>query len=310
MDLRRLANFASRQHGLITLDQFLATGQSRRAWYRANERGDIDHLHPGVARLVGQVVTREQRILAAVLAVRDGRTPPERVLASHRSAAHLLGLDRPAHDPVDLIVTGADHGRRLVGVVVHRPKVLADMTPTTRRGISCTNELRTLVDLGAVDAAAVAGALDRFAVTRRITRDMVEALLERHTRSGRAGVAALRQALADWPIDDGIPDSELELAMARLLLDHGLPPATFHARIAGHEVDFAIDDSPIVIECDGWTYHVADRDRWEHDRDRDAALHAAGRVVLRRSRRQIVHEPGATAARIRALLERWAPHLL
>lgn len=310
MDLRRLASIAARQHGLITLDQYTATGQSPRAWYRAVERGDLEPLHPGVARLVGQIVTREQRVLAGVLAVRRARTPPEQVLASHRSAAYLLGLDRPADDPVDVTVVGADHRRRLSGVVVHRSSVLADLTPTTRRGISCTNELRTLVDLGAVDPAAVAAALDRFAVTRRITPSAVEALIERHARPGRTGVTALRAALADWPIDDGIPDSELELAMARLLRDHGLPKATFHPRIAGYEVDFAIDGSPVVVECDGWTYHGADRDQWQYDKDRDSDLHAAGRVVLRRSRDQIVREPTATANHIRALLRQWSPHLL
>ena len=310
MELRRLGLIAVRQHGLITFEQAAATGMSRSAWYRAIDRADLAALHPRVARLAGQPVSREQRILAAVLAVRQGGVPRGRVLASHRSAAHLLGLSRPANDPVDLIVVGTGHARGLAGVVLHRPTVLADLAPTTRRSITCTNELRVLVDLGAVDPAAVPGALDRFAVTRRLTPQVVQALLERHARPGRNGVTALRRALAAWPIDDDVPDSELELAMARLLRKYGLPPATFHARVAGYEVDFAIDGSPVVVECDGWTFHGADRDQWEFDRDRDAALHAAGRVVLRRSRRQIVHEPAATAAHVRALLEQWSPHLL
>lgn len=312
MDIRRLTPVAHRQHGLITTHQARDSGTSRSAWYRAIGRGDLESVHPHVARLAARPASREQRILAAVLELRWTRSGerPELVVASHRSAAYLLGLDRPDHDPVDVIVVGSGHARRLDGVVVHRPRVLADLIPTVRHRIPCTNELRVLVDLGAVDPAAVPAALDRFAVSRRLSRRTIEALLERHARPGRTGVTELRRALAAWPLDDGVPDSELELAMARLLREYALPPATFHPRVAGYEVDFAIEGSPVVIECDGWAHHVADRDQWEFDRDRDAALHAAGRVVLRRSRRQIVDEPAATAARIRALLERWSPHLL
>ena len=309
MNLRQLGQIAARQHGLVTFEDAAALGASRSAWYRAIERGHLELVHRHVARMAGQPDTREQRILAAVLALRQGNPTPELVVASHRSAALLLGLDRPLGDPVD-VTTTAGHARRLSGVVVHRPTVLADLVPTTRRGIPCTNELRTLVDLGAVDPDAVPAALDRFVVARRLTPAVIEALIERHARPGRTGVGPLRRAVAAWPAAVRIPDSELEIAMARLLRDHGLPPATFHARVAGYEVDFAIDDSPIVIECDGWTYHVADPRRWEGDLDRDAVLQAAGRIVLRRSRHQIVHQPVATANRIRALLQQWAPHLL
>ena len=309
MELVIIESFAQRHHGLVTFDAARRQGASKSSWYRALDRGVLEPVHPLVARVVGSARSREQRILAAVLALRQGRVPPGLVVASHRSAAYLLGLERPDDDPVDVIVTSG-HARSLDGVVVHRPIVRADLRPTTRQGVPCTNELRTLVDLGAVDARAVPAALDRFVGTRRITPRTMAALLERHRRRGHSGVAALRRALGAWPLADAIPDSELELAMARLLRSHGLPPARFHARIEGFEVDFHIVGSPVIVECDGWTYHVADRRAWERDLDRDAALHAAGFVVLRRSRGQVLYEPVATAERVRALLTRWAPHLL
>lgn len=309
VDLNLIEPFARRHHGLVTFAAARERGISKSAWYRAIDRGVLAPVHPLVARLVGAPRTREQRILAAVLALRQGRARPGVVLASHRSAAHLLGLDRPEGDPVDVIVA-SEHARHLDGVVVHRPTVLDDLTPTIRRGVPCTNELRTLIDLGAVDAAAVPAALERFVGNRRIRPAAVAALLERHGRQGHTGITAVRRALCTWPLANDVPDSDLELAMARLLRRHRLPPATFHARIQGFEVDFHIDDSPVIIECDGWTFHVADPGAWERDLDRDAVLHAAGYVVLRRSRAQVVYEPAATAVRIEALLARWAPHLL
>ena len=110
---------------------------------------------------------------------------------------------------------------------------------------------------------------------------------------------------------DGKPvDSLLEPAMRRLLQRHGLPPAEFHPTIAGFEVDFRIIDSPIVLECDGWSTHGLDHVQFEKDRTRDAELAALGYVVLRFTYRAIIRRPAKEAERIRRNVCRWAPHLL
>ena len=72
-------------------------------------------------------------------------------LASHRSAAYLWGIARPDDDPIDVIVTGRRRLPSLDGVIVHRPKDLRRLIPQRRSGIRCTNVLRTVLDLGAVD---------------------------------------------------------------------------------------------------------------------------------------------------------------
>ncbi|MAT05949.1 MAG: hypothetical protein CL424_12995 [Acidimicrobiaceae bacterium] len=298
-------DFAARHHGLVTRSEAERHGVRRDAWYRAVRRGALIGVHPGVARVPGAPTTREQAILAAVLALRQGATTPAVVMASHRSAAYLLGLGRPFDDPIDVIVDRSCQ-RRLEGVVIHRPTDRLDLVPTHRHGIPTTNELRTLVDLGAVDADAVSVALDHFTVERRLRLDTLSALLARHARQGRTGVVALRSAIEAWPVADDIPDSELEIAMARLLIDHHLPPARFHVRLAGFEVDFHFVGTPVVVECDGWEFHVADREAWIRDRDRDAQLHAAGFVVVRLSRRHILFEPDDTAATLRSVLSRWS----
>lgn len=45
--------------------------------------------------------------------------------------------------------------------------------------------------------------------------------------------------------------------------------ATFHAVLAGYEVDFAVDDSPL-IECIGWAIHSTDHNEFQFDTVRAA----------------------------------------
>jgi hypothetical protein len=69
--------------------------------------------------------------------------------------------------------------------------------------------------------------------------------------------------------------------MHRLIAQYGLPPVEFHPMICGYEVDFRVCGAPIILECDGWTYHGLQRSTFERDRERDADLAAAGWIVLR-----------------------------
>jgi hypothetical protein len=231
-------------------------------------------------------------------------------LASHRSSAFLWGAERPPDDPIDLILPRRTRRARLSGVVVHRPRDLEQLRPVWRHGIPTTDPLRTLLDLGAVDAKGVDAVLARFVIQGLVTPSTVRSALIRHSRRGRHGVVALRGALDRWSLGDKPADSDLEIVMAGILVRYGLPAAVFHARIAGYEVDFWIADSKVVIECDGWQSHGADRDQFEFDRIRDADLLAKGFVTVRVTWRQLIHAPRAVAGRIEAALQEWSPEVL
>jgi very-short-patch-repair endonuclease len=293
-----LTRLAGRQHGLLTLTQVIDHSWSRTAWYRACDAGLLTPLAPGVAALVGAPPTPEQRILAAILA----RTRP--ASASHRSAAFLWGVDIEGVDPVD--ITATDRACRLVlpWVRTHNPRDLADLRPVRRHGIPTTNPLRVLLDLGQVAPDAVLPTLEHFVVEGLVTAKAVHGALVRHARKGRHGISALRAACDAWAIDGALPDSELERRMGSLLKDHGLPPALFHPRILGYEVDFAYLREKVVLECDGWTSHGLDRRQFERDRQRDAVLVAAGWVVLHFSWAQITLRPDWVAQAIRRVLEK------
>ena len=256
---------------------------------------------PGVAALPGSPASAEQRILAAVLVVGPA------ALASHGSAAHLWGALETPPDLVDLITTDRNQCTALPWIRLHTPTDLDDLRAVKRRDVPVTNPLRVLCDLGQTEPEAVSTALERFMLQGVVSWTGVVAVLERHARHGRHGVVALREALAAWSISGKPPDSELERRMQQLLLESGLPRPEFHARIRGYEVDFAFRPERVVLECDGWETHGRDRQQFERDRARDAALAADGWLVLRFSWLQVTRRGAWVAQRIGEVLEARRP---
>jgi very-short-patch-repair endonuclease len=297
VDIAELEQLARANHGAIHRTHAEATEHE---WYHAHRTGLLAPLHQNVSRLAGTFDTPELRIAAAVLAAGPA------VIASHRSAAHLWGIPRSADDPVDVIVPARGAARRYDGVVVHRPNDQQRLVPWRRLDIPCTSLERTLLDLGAVDRWAVRGAVGHVLAANMSTLAHLQRVLIEHSERGRHGIVALRSAVDGWSIDGRPADSVLEIAMRRLAARAGLPPLEFHARIEGWEVDFRVVGTRVVIECDGWMHHGLDHDQFERDRRRDAELAAAGWITLRFTYRSIIRAPGATAARIRAAVERWA----
>lgn len=141
--------YATTHYGLVTMERFVTDGHSRSTWYRRTNSGLFIPMYQGVARLPGVPQTRQQSILAAVLACGPG------AMASHRSAAYLAGVDRPDDDPFDVIVTRSRRAPEIDGVVVHRPRDTIDIDPVWRHGIPSSKLLRWGVDLGAVDELGV-----------------------------------------------------------------------------------------------------------------------------------------------------------
>ena len=304
MNLRPFEAFALTHHGLLHWQAARSIGASRMTWYRLIERGIFEQLHANVVRLIGSERTRQQRILAAVWAAGLD------ALASHRSAAFLWGAQRPDDDPVDLILPSRGRESTLTSVVVHRPRDHRELRPVIRQGIPCVPPFRMLVDLGAVDPAGVADALDDILTQQLASHAGVRQGLYRHARRGHHGIAALRAALDAREID-GVPsDGKLEMRMNELLVSHRLPLAQFHAIVCGYEVDFLIRDTRIVLECDGYESHGLNRDQFEFDRLRNSELTSAGYVVVHFTWRQLIGGPGKVAARIESNLRQWAPEVL
>jgi very-short-patch-repair endonuclease len=304
VELRKLEPFILANHGLITREAVRRAGISDAAWYRACADGRVELLHPGVARVLGAPATQQQRIAAAVLAARPG------AMASHRSAIALWNLPRPEGDEVDVTLPGRGRRSRLEGVVVHRPRDLIDLTPMRRHNIATTGLLRSLTDVGAVDPGGVHAAVGHVVTNGIASPAALRWALEVHARRGRPGIQALRTALDDWLFDGGALDSELERRMKRLAKRHHLPPMIHHAVICGHEVDFHIVGTPIVLECDGWEWHDKRRVKFENDRFRGVELTAAGYITVHFTWTMLTRQPQWVATKVIEAVRRWAPHLV
>ncbi len=300
MQLQHLDRYARRHHGLITREAASRLGVSQSAWYRALDSGHLERLYPTVARLWGTEPTLHQRALAAVWATGPG------TMASHRTAAALWGVTRPADEPIEVMMPNRNRYSRLAGIVVHRPRDLLDMRPIMRDRVPTTNPMRMLIDLGAVDPLAVESALIDVLATRATSPIAMRSAFLRHARRGRNGIGPMRAALESWMNEELPPDSLLESKMARLVASYGLPEVEFHATVAGYEVDFLVVGTRIILECDGWGSHGLDRDQFEFDRVRGDDLLAAGYVTSHFTWRQLTNGPGRVAARIQSVVARWA----
>jgi very-short-patch-repair endonuclease len=275
---------ASRQHGLVERAQLAVSDATVVAWVQAKR---LHRVHPGVYRVAGAPVTREQRLLAACLAA-----GPESAV-SHRPAAHDWGMGE-FPDVVE-IVTPRARWPRLRNVRVHRSTDLRPDHITVRHGIPVTKPLRTLVDLGQSAPWAVADALERGLTAKLFGLAAADRILDDLGRKGRSGIGVLRLALDNRALGREVPESLLEVRMARLIRRRGIPMAAYqHVVEPGLRVDFAYPELKIAIEVDGFGVHGTAA-ALSHDLARQNRLVAMGWIVLRFTWHQVVKQPDTVA---------------
>src|SRR4051812_14362980 len=132
----RIAEIASKQHGVVSIDQLRRFGLSEKAIARRVDGGLLHRVHRGVYAAGHFALPPEGRWLAAVLALGGGPRGGGSVLehwgaaVSHRSALSLWGLLPVNQTPCDVIVAGNGGKARRSGIRVHRSLTLApgDMT--------------------------------------------------------------------------------------------------------------------------------------------------------------------------------------
>lgn len=256
--------------------------------------GHLLRLHRGVYAVGHARLRREGHWLAAVLA-----TGPRAVLG-HRDAAGLHGLRPANHARVEVTTTG--NPRRLPGIRPYRTGSLDAQDITTVQGIPVTTVARTIADLAyVVPHDHLTRAIKEAELRNAFDLAQVEAAMARTAGRRGPGHRALREALEERRAFEATTTlSPLEDAFLRRLRKASLPLPQTNVLVEGFKVDAVWQASKVVVELDGWSSHHT-RHAFEEDRERDAALTAAGYRVIRLTHRQLTRRPDRAIETLRRL---------
>ncbi len=290
-----------RQHGVISRTDALAAGLSNRHIQYRLASGLWIAIHPGVFRHASHPVTPEQQILAAVLAAGPGAA------ASHQAAAYLWGLlawpeagRRPA------VTVQRPASPRPHGFDLHRAVELDWARVRHQKGIPCTDPLRTLASLGAVDdGALVDRAIDRALAKRLVTMKAIELELSRQSKQGRRGVGILRQRLATRGYIGAPHPSVLESRALLFLARYRIPVARSEV-VVGPDGEYRVDFSlvpPVMLEVDGYVWHFSPEHQ-DRDHDRRNHLKLCGIDLYVTNWRQLSHREVELAQLLRQATDR------
>jgi very-short-patch-repair endonuclease len=290
---RELAALATRQDGVVSLEQLRALGLDKH-WARNRlAAGWLHRIHRGVYALGHTTLSVRARYIAALLA-----GGPDAAL-SHRSAGALWDLC-PA--PTRIAIT-IPHGRKTAaGLEVHRSRLQFSADFTRRHGIRVTTVARTLLDLaGILTSLRLSRAIDRAERQDLFDLNAIEALLLR--APNRKGAKALRQAIAAYR--PRRTRRELEDRFLDLIQAARLPDPNTNVLLQGdtqvHEVDSYFPGTMLVVELDSFAFH---RTRLDHEKDaaKTADLELAGYRVVRLTWDEVTRHDRRTTHRLRRLL--------
>jgi hypothetical protein len=274
---------------VLTRRQLLDAGVGDDAITYRLRTGGLHRIHRGVYAVGYRSASPLTHAIAAVLVC-----GPDAVL-SHRSAAALWHIGANWPGPVEVTTR---RQRRHDGVIVHRSRTLTPQQTTVHFGIPVTTVARTLIDLGEVlDDRALARAVNDAQIKHRVRLNQVAALLIQH--DGRRSQPRLHALLnhSDAPTRSVLEDTFLAFVEC-----HALPRPEVNQRVAGYEVDMLWRRQRLIAELDGRRFHEHSR-AFEHDRDKDATLLAAGYRVIRVTWQRLARQPEREAERLRALLQ-------
>jgi predicted transcriptional regulator of viral defense system len=291
-----LARLAASQHGVVSRAQVVRLGIQGSAIERRVARGRLHRLHRGVFAVGLPHPARDGRLLAAVMAAGPGAA------VSHVDAAAAWALMNPGLGAVH-VTTPRRSRTGPAGIRLHRVRCLDDDEVTSIRGIPVTTVARTVIDLTDVlGTQRLARVLREADYLRLLDLSAVDGAMVR--AHGRKRLANLEAAL-EIHRPTTVLRSELEHRFLALCRPAGVPEPELNVRIRvggrSYEVDCLWRRQRLVVELDGATAHETRR-AFESDRERDAALVAAGFRSLRYTWRRVARQPEAVMREVRSAL--------
>lgn len=284
-----LAKIASRQHGVVTVEQLREAGIDKSAASRRVRLGRLHRLHRGVYAVGHRSPSWHGRWMAAVLACGEG------AVLSHHSAAALWELLKPIEGPIHVSIPTSNGRKPQRGIHLHRcpslslpsrepspsPSYLDQeggrgrrLLTTHRHRIPVTTIQRTIEDLD---------------------RTVPPHLLRRAKRQAELKGIHLEDA------ERRRQRSDLEEGFLALCVNHRFPSSETNVKIGRYEVDFLWREHKLVVEIDSFLYHQGSV-AFQEDHTRDLALRRSGYTVLRFAEKQLEDEPEIVAADVAAAL--------
>jgi Protein of unknown function (DUF559) len=293
---RRVADAATAQGGVVSLDQLGRAGVSMRSASREAASGGLHRIHRGVYAVGHRSISRTTHLRAALLACGEG------AVISHGTAATLHSLWDKWPALIDVTVP-SQTGRKIDGVRCRRCRYPTPEEVEDRYGVTCTTPARTLVDLaGKVGLTTLRHTVGRAAIRKQLDLSAIDLAL--HNAKGRRGLRALELALIPYRTEDGrVPDvrSDFETLVLPELVEMGLARPScnvwLHVDDERFLIDFLWDQQRVIVETDGRETHETPI-AFQSDRRRDQLLAAAGYRVLRVTWNQIHGERAAVLDRI------------
>ena len=281
-----LRAIADEYFGLVRRDQLEALGFSSSGLTRLVRSGLLERVRPRVYRLLGAPLSRDAKIMAALLWAGD------EALASHRTGAEINGIAEPFED-IEITTTGSV---RAPDLIVHRRVFWLPGDAASVNGIPVTSVERTIVDLaGVAPRGRVERSLDSALLLPGVSIETVSRRLEATARQGRNGTTKLRGLLAERAAERNPVESPLERDFLSLVRERRMPepvaqhPVMVDGRIVAR-LDFAYPELKLGIELDGYAFHSS-REAFERDRHRLTMLGNEGWRILVFTRKQVNDHP-------------------
>lgn len=290
---------------MVTLADVLHAGGVRQNVATRTRSGLLIPQERGVYAIAGAPSDRDRDVLATMLASRG------LVAVSHLAAARRFGIPGYARAGTELSIERGVRLRR-AGLRIHESTDLDRCRITDINGLPTTDAGRTLLDLA------------RYVGPQRLLRnlewcrrqrlldwpDIIDTLV-RHARRGRPGVRLLREVIAGNCHRTVITDSEFELLVLALLVEHGLPEPVLHHEVWDGdrfvaEVDLAYPDRKIAMECDGPAHLLPAVQEKDLPRQNDLVL--LGWTVLRFTPERYRRRPKSIVSEVQQAY-RGHPHL-
>lgn len=268
----RIAAHAARQLGLVTLEQAQACGATRAEIRSRLGSGRWGRMHPTVFRLAGTPPTRDQALLGACLAAGND------ALLSHAAAGWVYEV--PSLELKQELTIGADRKIAVRATTVHRSRTLTNADRIEVRRLPLTTPARTVIDLASrFDVDTLDAAVDYFYSRGLATPESITRRLDALGGHGRAGVALLREVLADQPKGARPRANVFERRLVRILKRlPGDPELQYHLVLpdgSDRYLDAAYPAECFGIEADSFEFH-AGRRHWARNHVRNVELLALG----------------------------------